>query len=554
MKRRHFLLWGLFLFISIMIVVGFFLWKNHRSDIEYSKAITEIEASISSGYYEKAKTLILSLVNNQSGRNEGLSILRLSFRLSDLDGDSFFFMNTAKRVWEKLPSSINTIVYAYSIIRNGKHKEKAYNLLKKLKVRDKTLLHLRNTMLLELALSDGFAPVKSNDDESKLILDAVKAGKNAEPDDLVKLADRYGSYLAVDAVLLLAERGKLQEAYGLLKSVGNIKNFRETELKFNLAYDTGDWNESMVLLDDQIEREGDQLDLLIVKGDIYNFMGKREEAKKIYEKAIEKNPSYSWLPYYNLSRIFEIEGDVKKRDKTIAKALRYFPSNRTLGIYAVKKYISENRMREARELVYRLAEIYPDDDTLKLFETELYGNVASSGGYLSDLWMMFNRHPSEEIFARYLFSQLFGLNNFKDAKLVLDIYSESLHNNEIPWVIHYRGLLAAMNGKYESALGLLEKSISMKEDWAAVYNLSIIQTALGDYSAARANLNKCLSITGLSDMKTLSLIHYQVGKNYLLEGNKSLARRELEYALHIDSSNTAAALLLKKSELEDTSD
>jgi len=152
-------------------------------------------------------------------------------------------------------------------------------------------------------------------------------------------------------------------------------------------------------------------------------------------------------------------------------------------------------------------------------------------------------------FAEYLL----GWGQWEDLTLLLN-RCEAV-SGSLSWISEYRGLAAALQGRGEEALELLEKARAFGEpDPVLCYNTAVVSALWGRRSRAEELLREAESLIppegGDDDRRFRGRIRILLGEYYLQDGNLPAAARELNYGLELDPGNLKGQFARKQLNLQ----
>ncbi len=563
MKKKKVLLVGVpvFLFLVILILVLFlsFKWKN-KSQEHLSSILEKVDESLSQGYYLRAKDLLLHGVNAAYSKAELMRVLKRGFLLYVNTDDRDFIAEICSKAWENVQTPEIGYLYVYSLINLHRY-SKALDILERVKsFSDKYNSNIGDLLAIILMLKTDYKlQSEFKDEEVSNLYKAITNPNLVSPEQLELLGRKYGNEILVNSVLAWAREGNIKRAYNLLREIPE-KERGVKELQIYLSYDIGDFKSTLSYIDAYLTNVNpNKLDFKLLRGDVFLKLGEMDEAQIIYRGIIRDFPKFSWTPYYNMGKISELRGKIGSAVKILEKGVYYFPDVKPLSLYLINLYVKNGKLKNAKLFLNKCVERFHDDNDFALLDLKLNVSRFSPPRYTAELWKLYNDDPGNANIAQYLFAYQYELGNYKSAKGVLNRFSKFTGMNELPWLLHYSGILYAVNGNLVKAEELLKQSVDKDSNWYFKYNLAVFYTQTKKYDLALEEWDRVLAVlrdrnlsgNGDCDKGIISKIRFYKAEIFYETGKYSLAKKELQISLEYDKGNTMSILLMKKLNLED---
>ncbi len=578
MRKRSVILFGVLGCVLLVLSLTIFAFPGESRIIEIIQGsirkflsprnnlvelLNEADSKLSLGYYTSAKGVLKKAVNTAYSREQLLKVLKRGYFLYTNTGDKSFWVELCKRAWRKVQAREIGLLYVYALMEKDDYGA-ASKILAGLKLPRKSgLSNFKDLLMVSLAVKAGYNAEGIQNKGLAALYKAMKQPVNVSAADLESIGREYSGAVLLDSILLWAKEGFVSRAYSILRnsdilhSGGNLSKIKE--LAIYLSYDAGDFESTIERIDDYlVSIDPNRTDLILLKADALLQLGRTDEARLVYRGVVKNTPHYSWIPYYNLARIDELRGNLNGAIKILERGVGNFVENKNLILYLVDLYVRVGNIEGAKLLVESYREKFPNDSGFALEDLQLNISNYSPVRYSAELWNLFNKNQGNPAVARSLFIYLYGINDYTGAKEVLDRFVQSTNGNNIPWVLHFYGLLDAALGKLKEAQEKLERSLEYKNDWEVRYNLALVEVWMKEYDNALNDYNRLLaqfggsefSCHGFEKRKILSKIRYYRAIIYYQQEKFDLCRRELKYSLELDKTNTKSMLLLRKVNLE----
>jgi tetratricopeptide (TPR) repeat protein len=213
---------------------------------------------------------------------------------------------------------------------------------------------------------------------------------------------------------------------------------------------------------------------------------------------------------------------------------------------------TQNKNAEAIALVSAYLEQNPGDFEAGLLHVYLEWGEISPRQYRIKLRELFNSDPENAASCRILAWYLIAAGEQESALTVLQEYETATKENHLPWILHIKGVIRALDGDTTEAARLLEESLLLKDDWQVRYNYAMVLYTLGSLKSAEDNFRRIIDFFERENLQeynsVISRVRTKIGYIQMQKGNEKSAKLEFEYALQLDPGNVEAFRLLKKLE------
>jgi len=539
----------LLILLSVAIVAGiiyFILNADTRArsrDARADELLADADYEISLGYYEKALNSLEQALSRARGEYNTLRILKRVYAIS-YDLNDFFILNRfAKTASGSIPGSADLgRIYLYSAIRS-EISEGALTMLRKQRG---DLQYLQAEAYLNGILNR--LPDQDREPKLKKIL---SLSAERDPYQLQRLGtelDEPGIHL--DAALLWMEEGDPENAFALVNRHAENPLFREPSIY--ISYDAGHEEISLVHLE-LLNESTDRADLLIMEADLNFLLDRKDDALRLYQRAIAFHPRYDWTPYLNVALIAEQNGDRQTAHHFKQKAYQLFPDvGEVVLSYARSLSGTAADRQQAVNILQNYLQKREEDYEAQAFLLDLQNTASSPMIYQAALWKLYNQHPESRLLCGQLFLYLLEFNDLSGADSVLRHYQLATSKTQEPWLLDYRAILAAARQDYGAATELFRDRLDREESWPARFNLGMLLATARQPEQAIEELIEAENVL-TSQARTeeerqgyfQSRIRSRIGEQYLSLGDTAAARRECEYAIDLDVSNFHAHRILR---------
>lgn len=536
-----------------IVVVLIFLFSKQHNRKTVNILLDNADTAISSGYYNRADRYIILAVKKAKDSKEFLSVLERAFALGKARNNYSIFLKVSKAAYRRMPRNKTiSILFAFGMLKD-KNISGAYNLLVNNVYKSNKLKSLKESLLGQIAIENPIY-LQNLEDKNIRFTNIMKNSTKYDPEKLEKIGNRYHSdFLIMDASLLYTRMGDINRAILTLSKVTDHARF--TDLMALYAYDAGDYVKALKYLNIVIKNNPYLSDKHILKADILYINRNFEEALKEYKKAIEINPFFSWVPYFNAAFIYDNSLDFGNSIKMLNKSLSLFPEQPYTGLMLMEHYIDLGKYTIAKKILEELEKKFPDNPSVELEVLKINVDSYPPARYYSKLWELFNNNPGNKVIADYLVRYLLETGDLESTEKVLNTYININGGSAGSWWYNYRAIVYAGLGELENAHKEFVKSISLKRHWSVYYNFAVLEEHEGLYRDALTSLKYAENLIKneknyKSMNREISSIRYLTGRIYYKMRDIESAQRELRYSVELNKDNLSSILLLK--ELADT--
>jgi tetratricopeptide (TPR) repeat protein len=523
--------------LLIFLYLKFFSASEDKTDIMSSLA--KIDGFIAKANISEAEAE-LSRIFKKANTSDGLlRILKRSYQLAVLKNNYESFKELALKALAHISGNEKLAVVAmYASLRAGDINS-VVAISSKLKSSDLTSSLMAETLLrgkLENAgMQNPLLELEASQDPARFI---DTAGQYKEP------------RLYLDAALLYAGQGRYADAFTLCEEY--LPGDRFNEPAGLIAYDAGKYSAAFVRLKELLRREPERKDVVVILGDVSLRLDRIGDAVYYYEKAIKTDPAYSVIPFVNLAYLALRRQDTAHAIDILQKAQAVFPTSKPVILELAKLLQTQNKNAEAIALVSAYLEQNPGDFEAGLLHVYLEWGEISPRQYRIKLRELFNSDPENAASCRILAWYLIAAGEQESALTVLQEYETATKENHLPWILHIKGVIRALDGDTKEAARLLEESLLLKDDWQVRYNYAMVLYTLGSLKSAEDNFRRIIDFFERENLQeynpVISRVRTKIGYIQMQKGNEKSAKLEFEYALQLDPGNVEAFRLLKKLE------
>lgn len=470
-----------------------------------------------------------------------LSVIKRAYILSEKTENPDYFIKYTEKAFKIYPGNEDIRAFqVYSLLEQEEF-EKASEQSKSI------ITPYYNNLKIEAALSAEFISENFADPFS-YILDLLKTSD--DPAMFKKVGEITGNdKLLFDAAVLYMKYGEVKEAYKLAYDITG--SWVNDEAIGMIAIDSEEYNQALTRFLNHnhmdISNHNEKWAVQLIIADLFQFIGKTEEADQYYDRSLEINSSGAWNQYANYSRLLKINGRYSQSMDLLQLGIEVFPENeKELIVSMVNNQFDKNRSTTERYLKSFL-DNNPDDPETNLLYIEHFPIQTTPEKYGARIWELYNKNPSNRKIAEFLLWYLLGVGDLEGTTLVLDRFDKDSGHSY--WTVFYRALSLSMSKGFKRAEELLIESIDLRETWYSYYNLAVIQLFLEKYDDVIINLDRAdflINRNGTADKRYLSNIKTKYASAYMGLKQYDNARLELETALKLDSENLEAALLTRE--------
>ncbi|TFG62644.1 MAG: tetratricopeptide repeat protein [Spirochaetales bacterium] len=598
MKRKR--LVSILLFVLLLCVIGggifgFFAFRRAQKAKYLEAILTQADAKIEKGLSGDAAVIISRIGRLNASARQWLSLLKRCYYISAKTGDYTLFKKYAGLAVKNIPGNEDLwacVVFA-DLKKPDKPEKTVANALKHLAsskydmLKAETLLRWKPDMIPGTAFSD----IRARD--------IMGCGADPDPEKvelILTSLDLEELFPLVPVLWLLHE--KPEKAYGFMKQKQSVI---PEDLQLFTAFDSGHFDEALVLLEDVPEKQLSAVEKLLLKGDIFMEMQEYAKAKDLYkqtsafiEDTIASNnaeiarlegdskntndkssilaeinvlkeenaglPSVQWIPYLNLAWLASIL-DEEGGFSYLLKAYDIFPEKKEILLPLGWYLVQQRQYDDAQEKLELFIRKNPKDPDISLLYLVLPSSLSNPERYRASLWELYNRYPDHTKIVQYFLWYLLGLKDKDGLSVILKKSKEIFGNAE--WIYFYEGMLNSLYPSQESSGIFLEsaknsflKAEELRDRWETLFNLGVISIKQGNLGAAQEFLEKSYSLL-LKSMGDASPAHdgnalgsILVNLAWISMQNERYddARKKINTVLSIEPTNLEALLMLRKLE------
>ncbi len=524
--------------LLVFLYIRFFSSTENTKDIGTTMA--KVDGFIVNANISEAESSLTRIFSRAHTASDYLQILKRFQKIAVLKQDFHEFRDYALRAFahiggnEKLAGAV-----IYACLRYGDI-DSAVRIAGKFK----------NNPMIASFLSEAILRGGLDVPGEKNPLLNLESAKKPEP--FIRSASRFDEpRLYLDAALLYAGQGNYNKAFLISEEYLQHNQFNEPAGFF--AYDAGKYAAALLRLKEVLRREPERNDIRIIIGDINLRLDRIEDAAFYYEKAIQTDPGYSAIPYVNLAFISITKHNDSAALEILQKAQAVFPDSKEITLTLVKILYSDKHKTEGEEILSAYLNRHPDDFQANLLRIYLEWGEISSNQYRVKLRELFNSNPGNAKSCQILAWYLIATNESENASHVVAEYEKATNQANLPWMLHLKGVIQALNGNTTKAETLLEQSLLLHENWRVRYNYAVVLERNGRLKTAEDQLRQIVSYFERENLhgyeSVLSKVQTRLGNINLNKGNMESAKMEFRYALELDPKNAQAFRLLKQLEV-----
>ncbi len=554
------LLVSLFLII-VATILGYLYLRTRRAAGEgerFEKILDRTDYDLSLGYSDKAFDVLQNALELAHSEYSLLRVLKRAFALSDSQRDYTKFAVLARRAFQKIPGStaIRGLVI-YAGLRTGKGlSEQEKEELNKYSFRprgsDETTQEWFQYLRAEaFFLSERGIDIRQ-ESISPLLQSLISLNHLIEPTRIEKAGKEWqDERLLLDAAILWMKEGRPERAFEIIKN--NLNKEKYDEPAVFIAFDAGRLEEAERRLKRVISIKPERTDLILLLADVYSLMKHDEQAQFYYHRTITAGPDFSWKPYLNLAALLEEDQDFEAAYLYLEKAFRNFPAEKEVILVYADSLTKRGEKKQALAVLESFLKKHPRDSDANLKYLELSNSSGSPTVYQARLWNQYNLFPENEYLCKTLTTYLLEFGDLQGAKTALRQFEINAGISDASWLLHFKGIVAALEENYLAASELLKKSLSGQDNWQVRYNLALVLKTDRKFSPALTELRKAENLLlektfAPEQNKYRSLMRSRLGEIYFSQGDIVSAKRELKYSLDLNPENLHSRLLLKNLE------
>ncbi len=577
-RSRRAVLCGAVLAAAALAAVLLYLGlRSSRDRQDLAERLLEADDALSLGYPDRAESRIRAAAGAARSESDWLRVQKRALQLARRTGDFRPMSELSSRAVERIGGSVRLRLLATYALLRAEEVQRAERLLGKkgqgAAFRSEPLsATLRAETVLKGELGEGAEEGLPEDIRSLLAAERIR-----DPSALAAVGRRFSEpRIALDASLLAMRLGRAREAFELLRDPAPA----QLEPAFLIAYDAGEYGEALERLQGlrmaagtageadgarktAVPREAGagRQDLQAMLGDLLVLTGDRAGAAEVYLFLVREDPTFSWKPFLSLASVLERGGDLESARLYRRRAIDTFPEERQVLLGLIRDLRARGETEELQRWTEEYMRRYPDDLETGLLrlegESRRPGAAAGFAAYQARLWGLFHRFPTDTRLCRLVTLQLLSAGDLEGARAALKLYEDAAGEGKAPWQYPLRGIIEALEGRPEAAVGQFTSALNRGEDWRLHVNRGLALGAAGEWRAAMEDLRRAeaglralrlrAGAPGIAaDSPLFSRIRTRMALLHLKLGDPEAARRELRYARELDPSNLQAGLLLRK--------
>ena len=521
------------------IIVGIIFLTDKNQTGSFIEDLSEAESYIESGYYIRAFEQLDNLYNRIRNSRDALSFLKRCLKLAESSKDFTKLSSYSLKLYKKYPNNIEiAAICSYSYQKTGRYGNAAEISELKLDRTEYSSIHLLNVIKTGERISD-----RSIKKRIAPELQFIFSGETADAESLLAAAEKYyDPGFILDAALLYALDGRLEEAYEILRKTDGNKSYNLNEVKMYLAYDNSDFVSAEKYYNSIEHISTNNENIFLTGCDILLRIGKYNAAALQYRLYLENNPRSLSLPYRNL---YAIERNNSEGFSWLLKGLEIFPESRELLISSAWEMYLENNRRVIDDMLAYFDE-HGYDEASELFRINLMMDSRSPEHVIGNFWNIFNSNIHSENTAVAFANFLLENRQFDQLNILLDKYSRNnLHSD---WIDCYAAVSSSLNGNAEDALKQIDAAIYSVKNTVNLYNRGVVQNYAGLYSDARKSFEQALRLeeSGENNPEYLFKIYLKLSESNYNMDNYETAYHYIVRAMDIEPDSLKCSLMLNK--------
>ncbi|MBI9105545.1 MAG: hypothetical protein JEZ04_02310 [Spirochaetales bacterium] len=515
----------------LLLVILFVVKKNNDAE-SFFEDVSIIDQNIASGFYNQAEKQLSELYDRINSSSFALSFLKRTERIASEVGDYSDFIDYASGLHSRYKNNLElSAVYAYSEYMNGNYK-KAFSISEaKLAKSDYNFIYLASLLKENRKVSDrkvyelipsGFRLFFRN--EGLGYEELITASKIIKDDRLI-----------VDAALLLMGRGEKEEAWDIISSAQAPNNLPA----MFIAYDNRKYGAAERYYTELSPSEKNRSAIEMFGADIYLETCSLEAAEAVYNKILNDNPGYSWIPYRNL---YSLKTGTAAGIAHLEDGLKLFPGQQDLLLpLAWETYISTGLGESAASL----SNPEENEPLSELFRINVILKNRSPEHIIGNYWNIINRAPDSEVIAQSFANYLLRNRNFKQLELLLKKYTD--FNGETAWQLLYSAVSALMQGDAAASKEYIDRSLKIDETTASLYNKGVISHFSGNKAEAVFWLKRASATAEMNNKpEYLMKIYYKLAETYYNNLEYGEAEKYVKKSLRIAPDDMRSSILYNK--------
>lgn len=520
----------IFISIIILLIIFFsfhYFFLTKKKIFNYSEVIQKIDNEINSHSYKEAKLTFNKINVKKLTLGEVKKFLKRYYKYSLSIGSYNFLVEKSHIALKKYPKDSEIAnIYLYALLKDGQT-DNAVQFVKKYKG------IISNSLLSEL----NFYKKTAEQVQSTLML-PLNSKSISVFDTAAEITADSG--YEVDKALILLENGNYPKAYKLLQNMDETIHGRN-ELLFFSAYKAENYSDALKFLN-KYNLNFNINSLYLLKADLFMSLGEFSKAVTLYRKIIKISPKLSWIPYANLGWI---AADTREKEiiPEFTKGLKYFPKNMDLLSSIVSSLL---KMKNYKNAVHLINLYGRDEPVLNIVKLTLK-NPVESDLLIARLQESLSGNDASDTLKKYYCWYLVNTGNFTILQNYLKNNIKESENKA--WFNFFKGVTYIYIGNITQAQQVFRDSYETKKRWELLFDIGLLSLYEKEYEKAITifqNAENKISAHKNSNSSERSYIRTYIAKTLFALGNRKNAIRELNYALELDKSNTAALIELEK--------
>ena len=513
-----------FLILSAIITLLYLNTENNRI---FNKYIFEIDSYISANKYKKALPVIKIASEKVNTKAQALILLKRSINISRLSDNYMECENIAAIFNNKFKRDLRIKkIYLYTLLKNEKtdifFDNFKYNYLKEDSFTDLLLeaysIYLENKSLFKIN-----SKIMDFMKNSSLYFNILFNPEDPEKYLKIYESDRNRNYLNNLIILNMLE-GNSKEALNYTAERG-VRDLLAAfvyldSLKFASALE----------IFSQVSEKNNRLKMIYA--DTQMYLKKYKDSRIIYNDLLNKEPSYSNIPLFNLIWLDYIEtGSINI--SRLNFLINDFPEKNIeniqffIKVKNINSGLSENEIKSENNIIAEL----------------LKSSKNNNDNYLNIMWDLYNSFSTNDVFKDYFALYLYRRNIFRDLEILIE-KEDFKYNKSYDF---FSSLLSIYRNDYVKAEDNLKNYLKYSSSWEILYNISLLEIISNNYFSAAQYLN--ILINNNSENKYLSpsdmsKIYFWKAFSLYKTGKYSEAYRFLNNSISLDRSNLESKILM----------
>lgn len=228
----------------------------------------------------------------------------------------------------------------------------------------------------------------------------------------------------------------------------------------------------------------------------YIRQDRADEAEDMLNRMLEADPAdYSALIL--LSRVQEAKKESETAERTLVKATQAHPDRPEAYEILYRTYLARGQNEKAASLIERGIAAAPGNDALKVYKADILLSQGKQEEALRLYDDLIKARPNDRIIANNFVSLSSDLRQDEASIARALEVAKAIENLDNPYFRDTVGWANYRAGNYDKALQYLTQAAAGAENNGEIlYHLGAAQAASGDQAAAKATLEKALSVGG----------------------------------------------------------